>query len=91
VPRFKAFISYKHVKSSRFAENLELAIKAYAKPIYRPPMAVFRDEKYLVPGADLSVKITRALEDSEFEGVSDLLIWYPLLEYESDQLWMGIP
>jgi hypothetical protein len=25
------------------------------------------------------------------EGVSDLLIWYPLLEYESDQLWMGIP
>ena len=42
------------------------AIKAYAKPIYRLPMAVFRDEKYLVPGADLSVKITRALEDSEF-------------------------
>ena|SRR5438067_494110 len=25
------------------------------------------------------------------EGVSDLLIWSPLLEYESDQLWMGIP
>ena len=25
------------------------------------------------------------------EGVSDLLIWYPLLEDESDQFWMGIP
>jgi len=25
------------------------------------------------------------------EGVSDLLIWYPLLEDESDQLWMGVP
>src|SRR5438445_3462249 len=31
-------------------------------------------------------------DDGRFaEGVSDLLIWYPLLEYESDQLWMGIP
>jgi hypothetical protein len=25
------------------------------------------------------------------EGVSDLLIWYPLLADESDQLWMGGP
>src|SRR5215831_6500636 len=25
------------------------------------------------------------------EGVSDLLIWYPLLEAESDQLCLGIP
>jgi hypothetical protein len=24
------------------------------------------------------------------EGVSDLLIWYPLLEDEINQLWMGI-
>jgi len=44
--KFKAFISYKHISSTGFAENLELAIKAYAKPIYRPPIAVFRDEKY---------------------------------------------
>jgi hypothetical protein len=27
----------------------------------------------------------------ESEGVSDLLMWYPLLEDESNQLWMGIP
>jgi hypothetical protein len=39
--RYKAFISYKHAASTRFAENLELALKAYAKPIYRPPMAAF--------------------------------------------------
>jgi hypothetical protein len=25
------------------------------------------------------------------EGISDLLIWYPLLEEESDPLWIGIP
>lgn len=64
--RYKAFISYKHVKSSRFAENLELAIKAYAKPIYRPPMAVFRDEKYLRPGVELPVLIRNALDESEY-------------------------
>ena len=64
--RFKAFISYKHVTSTRFAENLEIAIKAYGKPIYRPPMAVFRDEKYLNPGIDLPKRIRDALDRSEF-------------------------
>ncbi len=64
--KFKAFISYKHVSSTRFAENLELAIKAYAKPIYRLPVAVFRDEKYLKPGLDLPTMIRSALDQSEY-------------------------
>jgi len=64
--KFKAFISYKHMASSHFAENLELSIKAYAKPIYRPPIAVFRDEKYLKPGLDLPQMIRNALDESEY-------------------------
>jgi hypothetical protein len=51
--KYRAFISYKHASSSGFAERLELAIKAYAKPIWQPPAAIFRDEKYLRPGANL--------------------------------------
>jgi hypothetical protein len=64
--KFKAFISYKHVKSTGFAERLELALKAYAKPLYRPPMAIFRDEKHLRAGGDLPGLIRSALEASEF-------------------------
>ena len=64
--RFQAFISYKHAASSRFAENLELALKAYAKPWLERPPAIFRDEKYLKPGADLPGMIERALDHSEF-------------------------
>ena len=64
--KYKAFISYKHLSSTSFAERLELAIKAYAKPIWRPPMSVFRDEKYLRPGVNLPELIRRALDDSEY-------------------------
>lgn len=64
--KYKAFISYKHASSSRFAENLELAVKAYAKPIWRPPIPIFRDEKYLQPGMDLPALIRRALDASEY-------------------------
>jgi hypothetical protein len=64
--RFAAFISYRHKKSSEFAENLELAIKAYAKPIWQRPMDVFRDEKYLVPGKPLDELIRAALEGSAY-------------------------
>lgn len=64
--KYRAFISYKHVSSTVFAENLELAVKAYAKPIWRPPMRVFRDEKYLRPGMDLPRLIRRALTASEY-------------------------
>jgi WD40 repeat protein len=64
--KYRAFISYKHASSSGFAERLELAIKAYAKPIWQPPMAIFRDEKYLKPGGDLPGMIREALNESEF-------------------------
>lgn len=64
--RFKAFISYRHQKSSAFAENLELSIKSYAKPMWQRPMDVFRDEKYLVPGKPLDELIREALRRSEY-------------------------
>lgn len=64
--RYRAFISYKHVVSTSFAERLELALKSYAKPLWQPPVSIFRDEKYLRPGPDLPRMIAEALEDSEF-------------------------
>jgi hypothetical protein len=64
--KYKAFISYKHRVSTEFTDNLELALKTYAKPIWRPPIAIFRDEKYLKPGLDLPTMIKGALEQSEF-------------------------
>ena len=64
--KYRAFISYKHIASTGFAENLELAIKAYAKPIWRPPMKVFRDEKYLRPGVNLPGLIRDSLDQSEY-------------------------
>ena len=63
---YRAFISYKHAASRGFAENLELALKAFAKPLWQPPIAIFRDEKYLRPGIDLPKKISDALAASEF-------------------------
>jgi WD40 repeat protein len=64
--QFTAFISYRHHKSTVFAENLELAIKAYSRPIWQRPMDVFRDEKYLVPGKPLDELIRAALERSAY-------------------------
>ena len=64
--KYKAFISYKHVSATTFASNLELALKAYAKPIHRAPMPIFRDEKYLRAAIDLPGAIQDALEASEF-------------------------
>ena len=64
--KYRAFISYKHLGSRDFAEQLELAIKAYAKPIWQPPASIFRDEKYLKPGPDLPGMIRDALDESEF-------------------------
>jgi WD40 repeat protein len=64
--RHDAFISYKHARSSAFAERLELALKAYAKPLWKPPPSIFRDEKYLRPGLDLPKMISDALDESEF-------------------------
>src|SRR6266566_2600691 len=64
--KYRAFISYKHAVSREFAENLELALKAYAKPLWHPPIAIFRDEKYLRAGLDLPQMIKDALDQSEF-------------------------
>jgi len=63
---YKVFISYKHQVSRRFAEALENALKTYAKPLLRPPIRIFRDEKILRAGDDLPKVIVDALRDSEF-------------------------
>ena len=63
---YKAFISYKHLTSRNFAAGVEKALKAYAKPLLRPPIRIFRDEKHLAPGIDLPGLILRALRGSEF-------------------------
>ncbi|TMM59336.1 TIR domain-containing protein [Maribacter algarum] len=63
---YKAFISYKHGKSTEFARNLELALKNYAKPLFARPIKIFRDENHLVPGSDLGKLIVQALEQSSY-------------------------
>lgn len=64
---YKGFISYRHTEYSRLcAERVESALKRYAKPIWKPPMSLFRDERVLKPGDDLPKEIRRALENSEF-------------------------
>lgn len=67
--KYKAFISYKHSDRSRsHAEALERALKRYAKPLLRPPIKIFRDEKHMVPGSGvgLSELIRDGLINSEF-------------------------
>ncbi len=66
--KYRAFVFYRCASSHIFAENLELALKAYAKPFWKSPMATFRDEKYLRPGIDLPGMIQDALENSEVPG-----------------------
>lgn len=64
---YVAFISYKHSAQSRpHAEALEAALKRYSKPIWKPPIPVFRDERVLRPGDDLPAAIRAALRDSEY-------------------------
>lgn len=64
--QYKAFISYKHATSRAFAAAFELELKRYAKPLFARPFRVFRDEKHLTPGIDLSKLIADALNASEF-------------------------
>jgi WD40 repeat protein len=47
-------------------ESLEGALRAYAKPLWKPPIAIFRDERVLLPGDDLPTSIRCALESSEY-------------------------
>ncbi|MGD2092447.1 MAG: hypothetical protein PVH61_40145 [Candidatus Aminicenantes bacterium] len=44
--KYQAFISYKHSEVSRKqAVALEKALKKYAKPLLKPHIKIFRDEK----------------------------------------------
>jgi WD40 repeat protein len=63
---YKAFISYKHLTSTAFAVQLERALMSYAKPLLTRPIRIFRDERYLAPGANLPKLIVDALSSSEF-------------------------
>jgi len=65
--KHKAFISYKHSDKGRMhAIALEKGLKSYAKPLLKPPVSIFRDEKHMVPDNDLSRLIQNGLEQSEF-------------------------
>ncbi|MGQ0801358.1 MAG: TIR domain-containing protein [Pseudomarimonas sp.] len=65
--RHLAFISYRHIDHDRaHAEALESAVKRYAKPVLKPPVSVFRDERVLRPGDSLSKQIRRGLEQSKY-------------------------
>ena len=65
--RYVAFISYMHSASSRpHAESLERALKRYAKPLWKAPIAIFRDERVLRPGDDLPAEIRKALVSSDY-------------------------
>src|ERR1039458_7121094 len=64
---YELFISYRHSENSRsHAESLERALKRYAKPLWKPPMRIFRDERVIRPGDDLPREIRRGLEASRF-------------------------
>ncbi|MGD9367638.1 MAG: TIR domain-containing protein [Desulfobacteraceae bacterium] len=64
--KYKAFISYKHSVSSRVAVALETALRRYAKPIFKPPISIFRDEDQMSAGVDLKASIRSALENSDY-------------------------
>ncbi len=64
--KFEAFISYKHGVSTEFCLRLEQALKGYAKPLLRPPIKIFRDEKHLVPATNLPELIRNALVNSDY-------------------------
>jgi len=65
--KYKAFISYKHSEISRMhAVQLESALKRYARPIFAPPIKIYRDEQFMVAGNDLPALITDGLKNSEY-------------------------
>ncbi len=65
-PKYRAFISYKHDKSTTFAERFEKAVKSYGRGWFKRPLAVFRDEKLLKPGDSLPDGIADGLKKSEY-------------------------
>lgn len=64
---YRAFISYRHVGYDRgHAEHMETSLKRYAKPIWKPPMRIFRDERAIKAGESLPDAIRRGLDASRF-------------------------
>ena len=63
---YRIFISYHHRSSGKAALALERALRRYAKPLFRPPMRVFRDEGQIAAGQSLKETIKSALEKSEY-------------------------
>lgn len=63
---YQLFISYKHGPNGELAAALENALRHYARPTLAPPMRIFRDERYFVPGLDLPAMIRAALEASTY-------------------------
>lgn len=65
--KYEAFISYKRSDmNQKLAVSLEKALKSYAKPLLKPPIKIFRDDKELRLGDDLSVSLKTALENSMY-------------------------
>ena len=64
--KYRAFISYSHTASAPLAAALESALRSYAKPIYTPPIRIFRDQKQMAAGLDLKASIRDALADSDY-------------------------
>lgn len=65
--KYQAFISYRHSEHSReHAVALESAVKRYARPLYRWPPRVFRDETQIPAGQSLPEAISGAIENSEY-------------------------
>lgn len=53
-PKYAAFISYRHRDCNlAHARSLESALRRCAKPLWRPPISLFRDDRVLKPGDDL--------------------------------------
>jgi WD40 repeat protein len=48
------------------SEHIAIALRRYARSIFRPPRRIFRDEDHLVPENELPDLIDRALQASEF-------------------------
>jgi WD40 repeat protein len=61
---YQAFISYRHNTSGAMAVALEKALRQYAKPLYKPPIRIFRDENQIGAGQDLKKTIRQALQES---------------------------
>ena len=63
---YQAFISYKHAANFPMGQRIAGALRSYARPLFKSPPRIFRDEDFLVPDNSLPKLIGEALKDSEF-------------------------